>query len=359
MVDISNILSQTFVQSFQVYATGSQSGTQLAAALHGGSQSQASQLPTVLQQGARTYAAALQGLNALATYVADAQQQMTQLENITNKLIAFDTSAEQPQTSTEARDNDDLEYQKLGAEFENIVNNAVANSSITSGQNFLSSDGLASLFSTFGLNKDTANSIAVLFHKFSTPTTDTSLASQEEEGSRPIIIPEDAFTYPIQVSPQSTTYTGLFDPNRHINNRPEAYRVGTDLAALKEQIKRNIAALGDASVIVQQNTTLARQVGYAFLNASENQNITTMAEASTYIQQYVTNQAGSTLPQADDLQNLAVAGVFLLGDGSATISSTGAIEPGAASTTTTTAATTTTTSTADQGTSQINSELGV
>lgn len=263
-------------------------------------------IKTSLRTGAQAYVYAVRGLNTLGSYVNVARATMQKLDGIVDKMTTLVEQAKRSSTSSSTRDDIELQYQTLAKDFKSTVLSAKTND-----KDLLSVDGLDALFKTFGLDKDQSTSISDLFTLFETPDNDTALASEEVKGSRPIAIPDGAFTTPKSVSRRSTNFEELFDSDRHINNRPEAYRVAVDLGALKEQIGKNIKALDSASEVILSNLKLAQGAGYAFLDAYNNGKYTSAEEAAEAVRQNIRKNAPGALSQADNLEPMLVAALVL------------------------------------------------
>jgi flagellin-like hook-associated protein FlgL len=261
---------------------------------------------TSLRTGAQTYALAVRGLNTLASYINVARSSMEQLDNITDRLITIVEQAKKGSTSSQTRNDLQLQYTRLVKAFQTTVETARVQD-----QDLLSVDGLTSVFQTFGLDKEQSASISDLFKLFKTPDDDSSLASQEIQGARPVSIPEEAFNTPKSVSRQTTNFEEIFDSERLINERPEAYRVAVDLAALKRQITKNVKALDESTEVILSNIKLAQGAGFAFLDASNTQGIGSPEEAAQIVRDKIRRNASGALAQADNLEPLLVAALVL------------------------------------------------
>ncbi|NDC39279.1 MAG: hypothetical protein EBZ48_14740, partial [Proteobacteria bacterium] len=249
---------------------------------------------------------AVRGLSSLGSYINVARATLQGLGGIVDEMSNLVEQAKKSSTSSSTRGDLELRYQKLVAQFKETIASARANN-----EDLLTTDGLDSLFKTFGLDKDQSDSIADVFSLFETPDNDISLASEEVKGARPILIPEGAFTTPKSVSRRSTNFEELFDSDRHIDNRPEAYRVAVDLAALKEQIAKNVQALDSAADVIIANLKLAQGAGYAFLDAYNTGTYESAEKAAEAVRQNIRKNVPGALAQADNLQPMIVAALVL------------------------------------------------
>lgn len=182
-IGLSRALNGDTLRRFASLATQSQSP---AAALRGPlGQDQA--ITSGLRIGARTFAAALDGLNGAVSLVNLSQKALEDLSTITDKLIDVTRRATDVATSTGTRGQLDIEFKRLAGDFRRTVKNA------TTGDNeFLTKEGLEEIFSTIGLDKKSSASIAQVFSRFVTPLADDSLASEKVAADH-VQIPVGAF----------------------------------------------------------------------------------------------------------------------------------------------------------------------
>ncbi len=103
-------------------------------------------------------------------------------------------------------------------------------------------------------------------------------------------------------------YNSVFDVDRTILTRPDAYQMLADLNELADQIGDNLEAIDGAQDTLAQNIELVRSLGQAFINQSEQ--ISSEDEADSVaqkIRQLVTTDARSALTQAENLESIIVA----------------------------------------------------
>jgi hypothetical protein len=100
----------------------------------------------------------------------------------------------------------------------------------------------------------------------------------------------------------------IFDDSRHISNRAEAYRTLADLKELKEQIGKNLNALGSARTVLNDNIKLVRAAGAALLELSEQVKSSSDAESlAEALREKILKSAQSVLAQAENLSPITVA----------------------------------------------------
>jgi len=140
-----------------------------------------------LRTGARAFSNAVQNLNNVISVVNISSNVLTELGEITDKLIDLTEKATKSNVGQQSRRRLNTEFQKLAGEFKKIIKDADL------GQfNVTTREGLAELFTSIGLDKDNSSSIAEVFSKFILSEKDDFLASQKVKGVRPINIPSDA-----------------------------------------------------------------------------------------------------------------------------------------------------------------------
>jgi flagellin-like hook-associated protein FlgL len=263
-------------------------------------------IKTSLRTGAQTYSYAVRGLNTLASYINVARATMQKLEGVVDEMATLVNEAKKSTTGSSARDNLQIKYEELVKTFRATIEQARVGD-----QDLLTTDGLDGVFKNFGLDKDQSDSISNLFTLFETPDTDTALASEEVKGPRPVSIPDSAFTTPRSVSRRSTSFEEIFDEERRINNRPEAYRMAVDLQALKDQIEKNVKALNTASEVVISNLKLAQGAGFAFLDAYNEGSYDSAEKAAAAVREKIRQNAPGALAQAENLKPILVAALAL------------------------------------------------
>lgn len=114
------------------------------------------------------------------------------------------------------------------------------------------------------------------------------------------------------VSRATPSYEGVFDSKRSLLDRPGAMRLLGDLKALKEQIDNNIDVLDSAIGALQDNISLLRSSGEAFLNLSEQISSADRAiEVADKLQSMIRSDADrAALAQAENLTSLTVAALL-------------------------------------------------
>jgi len=184
-VSLNTVITEKFLT--RLAAAGKQGGTTSANPFKSGNSSVS--LSSTLRLGAQTYATAVQGLNNTLSLVNIAQGTLEQLGSITDKMIELADQAARRPVGPQGRRSLDVKFRALAEDFRKIIDK-----SEIGGTNFLSTDGLAELLMKVGLDRDSSESVAAIFEKFTTPEEDSALASERVKGARPLVIPASVFS---------------------------------------------------------------------------------------------------------------------------------------------------------------------
>jgi len=141
-----------------------------------------------LRIGARTFANAIEGVNIAISYVNLGREVLSELLDVTDKLITVTDKASRSGVGRQQRSRLNEEFNRLARDFEKIVKG-----STLGGTDALSRDGLEELFVNLGLDTKKSRGLAGLFAEFAIVDSDLSLASQASKAERPVRIPENAF----------------------------------------------------------------------------------------------------------------------------------------------------------------------
>ena len=261
-----------------------------------------------LQTGLRAYVAAVQGLNTAASFITIARADLGKLGKITDELKELAQRGTQSGTGTQGRQEIDARIQKLGKQFERIVEGAEFQ-----GQNYLTKGGLGDLLRTFGLDESTSKTIDAAFDRFVMAKGNDDLASEKVEGDKSVLVPEEAYTTPVPIARSSRKVGDMFDSERRIRNRPEAYQFLSQVVALEKQIDRNVKALDNLQGVVLENLKLVRAAGFAFLEQSDEQ-IRSPQSAEAVARELrikIRQNAGAAIAQAENLEPITVASLLL------------------------------------------------
>lgn len=113
----------------------------------------------------------------------------------------------------------------------------------------------------------------------------------------------------------STEAQTLFSSSRNIATRGEAFRMLTDLKALKNQITENIEMLDKATALIAKNIDLVRATGLAFLELSDQIGSDAKAEdVARDLRTRIRRNAPAALSQAQNLEAITVAALAISSD---------------------------------------------
>lgn len=153
-----------------------------------------------------------------------------------------------------------------------------------------------SLSSILAFDADRNNTIDII----TTHNVDPGLSSN--------VLSNPSTTTKIRAPIPSDNFTSIFDSERTISNRVEAYRLTTDLKSLREQIVGNKKGLQDARDLIGKNMDLVRATGLALLELSDQISDSDTAEqVAEMVRSRIMSQASAALSQAENLTPLTVA----------------------------------------------------
>ena len=308
MARLSSIVDSSFILTLAnkaKSATGSSNNVAAALQGKGGDSIQVS-----LRRGAQTFSLAMQGLSSAAAFVNLAEVELGKLDKIVVDMEKIVERAKSPGTGVQGRQRLEGQYRDLVTEFRSIVDGAEFQ-----GQNYLKRDGLENILRSFGLDSEESDAVAASFAHFVTPDDDTSLASDEVKARKAVNIPADAFLVPVETSTQTTTYDTIFDEDRTLKKRPEAYRIQADLKELRNQISENVKALGGTREMIIKNMDLVRAAGLSFLDGSNLNSIEDAEAAAKYLQREIRRRAPGSLSQLENLEPITIATLLLAENG--------------------------------------------
>ncbi|MCO6431989.1 MAG: hypothetical protein J5J00_14110 [Deltaproteobacteria bacterium] len=300
-ISLRSIINDDLINRFRGLASGGSSNN-LANALRG--EASSPDIQSGLRTGARTFASAVQALNTGISFLNATGATLQQLGKLTDRMIALAEKASASSSSSQNRHDADIEYKRLTNQFERALRDAKLGD-----REFLTISGISEYFKVLGLDADKSSSIQAVFDRFVVPREDDTLASEEIEGERPVKIPPSAYSGTARFTVE---YDSLFADNVTLTTRPNAYKVMTDLKALREQIDDNVKAVENAIDTVGKNIDLVRTAGLAFLELSDQINSSQEAEqVASSLRDRIRREAAKALSQAENLEPIIVATLAL------------------------------------------------
>jgi len=186
---LDSVLNGNFIKQIGAAGSGSPGSIKsFGSQPFGSEESSKVNFASSLRIGARTFANAIEGVNIAISYVNLGREVLSELLDVTDKLIAVTDKASRSGIGRQQRSRLNEEFSRLAKDFEKIVQG-----SSLAGTDALTRDGLEELFVNLGLDTKKSKGLAGLFAEFAIVDSDLSLASQASKAERPIRIPESAF----------------------------------------------------------------------------------------------------------------------------------------------------------------------
>jgi hypothetical protein len=199
-----------------------------------------------------------------------------------------------------------LDFDKLEREFRAVIKDATVQ-----GTDVLDPDDLEKVLKKAGLDGDRVKELAKAFKGLSPVTGKPADVAEGETPNEPTsLIPEAQFIQALRASASAfDTALGQEDPEDSF----AAFRgVRQQFRELRKNITQNIAALEDVRSVVSKNMDLAQAVGRAMLDLSYEIRGAEKAEAVALdLRERIRRQAPQALSQADNLEQIKVAGLTL------------------------------------------------
>lgn len=311
-ISIKSAIDEGFIRSFQGIAQQRSGGNSLAASLQGGS-SQVG-ISTGLRLGAQIFAGSVQGLNSLIGFVNLADAALGDLANITDEMIDLTDLASDVSTGTQERRKLNSRYRKLIKEFEDVLEGAEF-----ADRDLLKLKDLKTVFNTLGFDETESQSVANIFNEFNLVPRDSDelLASEQIKGERPIPVPASAYKIITPsgtkiLSKNTTEFDSLFASQRNLDKKADAFKLGHDLRALKDQIQDNREALETTRSFIGDNLDLMRVAGFAFLDLSQTiPDGTSASEVARALRKEIRKAPLKALNQLENLEPVSVAALNL------------------------------------------------
>lgn len=294
---IGSVVNASFIRSFQGLA--SSGGPAIGAGA-----GQGATIGNGLRLGARTFATAIQNLNATIGIVNVADDTLKKLSAITDKMIDIAERGTSLSAGSETRRGLESEFKDLTTEFRKIVDSSTLNS-----VEYLTQTGLVGLFQRIGLDKETSEGVATIFKHFSKTAVDDDLVSEATKGKRPAEIPVLRRTRISQVSnsnisangagvaPDYTTYT---DSNGSGYTQP--YSVDL-LGSTSSQV--GVTQNQEVLAVNESKGNSGETSGYTLIKSTQD---LTSNNPSGYEQVFVVDPDGSVIRQ---VTNISVPGVTI------------------------------------------------
>jgi soluble cytochrome b562 len=253
-----------------------------------------------LRTGASNFAAGIQLLAASATFVNISLDGNEKLLEMVKKMESMANKANKGNvSSSEARQYRD-EFVKLYGEVDDTIKAA------TEGENdFFDTVQMEDVLVRSGLDQKKVGELATALRKFQSPT-ETSVSSSGEVSS-------DGNPVPI-ADIQKALKSAVVDPDDPTDDRSGFFsKVRKELQDIRIKLETNVKALKGTTKLIEDNMTLVRAAGFAFLDVS---NEMTGAESAEKIAEdlraRIRTNAAAVLTQSKNLEPIMVAGLAAL-----------------------------------------------
>jgi len=247
VISLERVVNASFVKRFQGLATGAAGSTNP----FGGSSNVS--ISDGLRLGARTFATAVQGLNATISFVNISRNTLGQLGKVVDTMVDLAQQASERGVGSDGRSDLNLKFKKLVERFREVVKN-----SDIAGDDYLSSEGIGAILRKIGLTEETSAKLTKIFDAFALPKTEDKFASERFKAARPLEIPDSVFdaavSKTIYRARNVSNYSGAVDPN----NGGISPSGGVFLAA-DTLLQQNPGA--SAVFVADQNGTITTQAG--------------------------------------------------------------------------------------------------
>ncbi len=178
-VNLSKVINEEFVTTIQKMSQLSSSS-----ATSSSESASTTSLSSSMQGGASIYATSVSALNSLVSYLNVSTSTLSTLLDLTDGMISLAEKAKSNSIGNQTRNKLNVKYSRLIKDFKEILDEADA-----SDNNFLTKDGLSSLFSIVGLQPETSESIIAIFEEFFFDGEDETLANEEIKSNKKNTIP--------------------------------------------------------------------------------------------------------------------------------------------------------------------------
>jgi hypothetical protein len=253
-----------------------------------------------LRAGASNFAAGIQLLSASATFVNISLDANEKILEMIKKMEAMANKANRGNVSaSEARQYRD-EFLKAYNDIDETIQAA------TEGENnFFDTVQMEDVLVRSGLDQKKVGELAIALRKFQSPT-ETSIGSGGEVSS-------DGNPVPI-ADIQRALKSAIVDPDDPSDDRSGFFsKVRKELQDIKIKLETNVKALKGTTQLIEDNITLVRAAGFAFLNTSNEMTGSESAEAiAEQLRARIRTDAAAVLTQSKNLEPIMVAGLAAL-----------------------------------------------
>ncbi|RME58032.1 MAG: hypothetical protein D6780_07465 [Candidatus Dadabacteria bacterium] len=308
MGSLRSVLNSSFIRALSSLDVNNAKNFNSASAIKRGAaetKDSSTLLADAAKNGVRIYTLAVQGVNAVASYLNLSEASLNGLKEIATDMLDVVQRATKDGISSQERERLDTKFRNLADEFQAIIDKAE-----NSGNNYLSKSGLDEILGLIGISSEESLSTEEVFNEFVLGPGSDSLANPATKGERPLRLPPNAFQQNGRTLNSSTpSFSDIFDDSLTLTRRTDAFAIENDLKGLISQIENNVKTVKKVKDVVVDNLKLVRATAIAFSDLSENISDIKSAEelAGKLREAILTNSDTAVIAQAENLDNIAVA----------------------------------------------------
>ena len=263
-------------------------------------------LSVTLQRGARSAAASIQALNAGIEYINVAKDYTERMLEVVTGLEALVNKAGKGDITPSNAKLYKLQFDRFSDAYEKLVQG-----SVVKGRDLLSVTDMSAVLKRGGLNPDKVTELEDSFKKITSFSGVDVTNTGEVEANGELVSPESFYRALRQATRDPE------DPLQVDDGSGAFASIKTTVKAIKEKVSKNIEALSTASDLVEKNLKLVRATGFAFLNASKQDEDGVDAETiAARVRGEIRSGARDVLSEAHNLKSILAAGLLAVQEAS-------------------------------------------
>jgi hypothetical protein len=261
-------------------------------------------LSVTLQRGARGAAASIQSLNAGISYINVAKDYTEKMLEVVDGLESLVNKAGQGDISPSKAKLYKLQFDRFSDAYEKLVKG-----SVIKGHDLLSVTDMSAVLKQGGLNPDKVSELETAFKKISSFSGVDVTNTGTVEANGELVAPETFYRALRQATRDPE------DPLQDDDGSGAFASIKVTVKSIKEKVTKNIEALTSASELVEKNLKLVRATGFAFLNASQQDDQGLDVESiAARVRGEIRSGARDVLSEAHNLQSILAAGLLVVAE---------------------------------------------
>ena len=263
-------------------------------------------ISVTLQRGARSAAASIQSLNAGIEYINVARDYTERMLDVVSGLEALVNKAGKGDITPSNAKLYKLQFDRFSEAYEKLVQG-----SVVKGRDLLSVNDMGAVLQRGGLDPEKVTELEAAFKKISSFSGVDVTNTGEVEANGELVPPESFYRALRQATRDPE------DPLQDDDGSGAFASIKTTVKSIKEKVSKNIEALNTASELVEKNLKLVRATGFAFLNASqqdeEGLDIDTIVAR---VRGEIRSEARDVLSESHNLKSILSAGLLAVSEAS-------------------------------------------